>query len=51
MFQVMRIIDKDGDLSYLAGHNEQDAIDSFGEDIFVEKLYAVKEEEIKYDEE
>lgn len=51
MFSVMRIMDKDGEVQYLAGHNEQDAKDSFGDDVFIELLFAVKEKDIIQEEE
>ena len=47
----MRLIDKDGEVQYLAGHNEQDAKDSFGDDVFIELLFAVKEKDIIQEEE
>lgn len=46
MFSVMRILDKDGEVYYLAGHDEQDAKNSFGDDAHVELLFAVKEKDI-----
>jgi hypothetical protein len=43
----MRIMDSDGEVHYLAGHDEQDAKNSFGDDAWIELLFAVKEKDIK----
>jgi hypothetical protein len=46
MYQVMRIMDSDGEVYYLAGHDEQDAKNSFGDDVSIDMLFAVKEKDI-----
>jgi hypothetical protein len=42
----MRIMDKDGEVYYLAGHDEQDVKNSFGDDVSIDMLFAVKEKDI-----
>ncbi len=45
MYKVMRIVNQDDlEIYYLPGHNRQDAIDSFGDDIEIEFLIASEEE-------
>ena len=38
MYEIMRIVDLDGQVYYLDGHDTQEAINSFGDDIIIEYL-------------
>ncbi len=46
MYKVMRIVDEDDlEVYYMPGHNRQDAVDAFGEDIEVKFLIASEGDE------